>query len=285
MSKTEIMKPRYIFIHLLLSLIILSACEKDYILDTDQSEPKIVIEGLLTNMEDNHYVKVSWSAPFYASGKTPRITDATVTVSDDAGNVFEFVHNPNNNPDSNGYYLPAEKFAGVIGRIYSLSVLTNETEYTAADELFRVTSIDSLTQEIDFEEEEDPEIEGKYYEVLVYAKEPQETKDYYLFDFYRNDSLLVYEPDEIYFSDDVALGEEIDGVHSPLYYGIGDKAKVVTSSLSRAGYIFFSDLQSLLNNDGGMYSPPPANCRTNLTNGALGFFRVSAVSIEEIIIE
>jgi hypothetical protein len=93
------------------------------------------------------------------------------------------------------------------------------------------------------------------------------------------------EPDEIYFADDVALGDEINGVSSPLYYGKGDNARVNAYSLTRAGYVYYSDLQGLLNNDGGMYSPPPANCRTNLTNGALGFFQVSAVSTDEIIIE
>jgi hypothetical protein len=151
--------------------------------------------------------------------------------------------------------------------------------------MYRVTSIDSLTYGIDQDELDDPEDEGKFYEVLIYAKEPQETKDYYLFDFYRNDSLLVGSPDEIYFSDDIALGEEINGVQSPIYYAKGDVARVEAFSLSRAGYVFYSDLQSLLNNDGGMYSPPPANCRNNLSNGALGFFRASAVDMMEIIIE
>lgn len=272
-------------IYLLIIVASFTACETTYFLDSDQSEPKIVIEGVLTNRANDQYVKVSRSDQFYDSGKTPRVTDAVVSVSDNEGNVFDFVHNPGNDPDSNGYYLPSTKFAGVIGRVYTLSVAADGNEFTATDEMFRVTSIDSLTYELDPEEQEDPELAGKYYEVLIYAQEPQETKDYYLFDFYRNDSLLLYEPDEIYFADDVALGEEINGVHSPLYYGKGDKARVIASSLTRAGYIFYSDLQSLLTNDGGMYSPPPANCRTNLTNGALGFFRVSAVSTDEIIIE
>ena len=38
-------------------------------------------------------------------------------------------------------------------------------------------------------------------------------------------------------------------------------------------------------NDGGLFSQPPSNSRTNLTNGALGFFQASAVEIEEIVIK
>jgi hypothetical protein len=263
----------------------MTSCEKTVLLDNDQSDVKIVIEGMVTNREDYHYVKVSRSANFYDSGKTPRVSDAIVSVSDDQGNTFEFIHNPNAHPDSAGFYLPLSPFAGEVGRTYTLTVVTDGQEYTAVDKMFSVTSIDSLTYGIDQDEMDDPEDEGKYYEVLIYAVEPQETKDYYLFDFYRNDSLLVAGPDEIYFSDDVALGEEINGVQSPIYYAKGDVARVEAFSLSRAGYVFYSDLQGLLSNDGGMYSPPPANCRTNLSNGALGFFRTSAVDMMEITIE
>ena len=264
---------------------VLTSCEKSYELETDQSEIKIVIEGLVTNQQGYHFVKVSRSADFYSSGKTPRVTDAVVLVSDNNGNVVEFLHNPNNHPDSSGYYKPIVDFAGTIGKTYTLSVLTDGNEYKAEDKMYSVSSIDSLTYDINQEEMEDPEEINKYYEVLIYAKEPQDTKDYYLFQFYRNDSLKVAEPDEIYFSDDIALGEEINGVQSPIYYARGDAARVQSFSLTRAGYVFYSDLQSLLRNDGGMYSPPPANCRTNLTNGALGFFQVSAVDIMEITIE
>jgi hypothetical protein len=265
--------------------VVLTSCEKTVFLDTDQADVKIVIEGMLTNRDNYHYVKISRSADFYDSGKTPRVTDAIVTVNDDQGNTFEFIHNPNDHPDSAGFYLPASSFAGVVGRTYTLNVVADGKGYTAADKMYSVTAIDSLTYGIDQDEMDDPEEEGKYYEVLIYAVEPQDTKDYYLFDFYRNDSLLVAEPDEIYFSDDVALGEEINGVQSPIYYAKGDVARVEAFSLSRAGYVFYSDLQGLLRNDGGMYSPPPANCRTNLSDGALGFFRVSAVDMMEIKIE
>jgi hypothetical protein len=53
---------------------------------------------------------------------------------------------------------------------------------------------------------------GKTYEVLMYAIEPQGTTDYYLFRFYRNDSLKVYNDTDIYYADDEVLGEQIDGV-------------------------------------------------------------------------
>lgn len=270
---------------LILTAIVLTACEKTITLDTEQAAPKIVIEGLVTNRTGYQYVKVSRSAGFYDAGKTPRITNALVQVEDDLGNITDFTHNPGDHEDSVGYYKPDHSFAGEVGRTYTLTVQIEGQLYQATDQMLPVTTLDSLDYQVNEDELDDPDIEGKFYEVLMYAKEPRDTKDYYLFTFYRNDSLVFDSPTDVYVTDDLALGEEINGVPSPVYYGEGDTARVEAYSLTRQGYIFYSDLFSLLNNDGGMYSPPPANSRSNLTNGALGFFQVSAVDIKGVLVE
>lgn len=258
------------------------SCDEPVRLDVTQGESRVVIEGQVTNLEGQQYVKVSRSNGFYDSGKSPRITDASVMVKDDAGNEFQFVHNPRNYADSAGYYLPQTLFTGEVGKTYFLTVTIGDQVYEAEDKLFRVTSIDSLAYQIDDDEREDPEDEGKFYEVLIFANEPQDTEDYYLFKFYRNDSLKLDFDTDIYFTNDETLGENIDGVSSPIYFAPGDRARCEIFSLSRTAFVFYSDLQSLLNNDGGLFSQPPASSRTNLTNGALGFFQASAIHVSEI---
>jgi hypothetical protein len=270
-----------IFIVLFCGLL-LTSCDEPYILDANQEGPRVIIEGQVTNVKARQYVKVSRSSGFYDTGASPRITNALVTVSDDAGNTYNFVHNPRDHSDSSGYYLPAEVFIGEVGRTYSLNVSFDGEVYEAQDELYSVTSIDSLAYRIDDDEREDPEEDGKFYEVLIYAKEPQQTTDFYLFKFYRNDSLIMQEEDELYFADDEMLGETIDGIGSPIYFAPGDKAKIEIFSISRTAFVFYSDLQSLLRNDGGLFSQPPANSRNNLSNGALGFFQASALNEHEI---
>ena len=267
------------YILLIFTALVFWSCEKTVFLDLDQTPSKIVIEGLVTNQPGYQFIKVTRTVDFYESGETPRITDAIVMVEDDQGNEFLYIHNPNNHPDSAGYYLPAVPFVGETGRTYYLTVDVNGELYEASDKLYNVTSIDSLEYQVNMDEESDPKEDGKFYEVLMYAREPQETDDYYLFKFFRNDSLVLYNPSDIYFSDDKTLGEEINGIPSPVFYAEGDTARVEIYSLSRTGYVFYNDLFNLINNDGGMFSPPPANSRTNLSNGALGFFQVSAVNI------
>jgi hypothetical protein len=270
---------------IILIAVSLSACEKTVYLDLNQNEPKVIIEGQVTNHSRYQYVKITRSVGFYETGESPRVNDAIVVVTDDAGNEFEFVHNPNEDADSAGFYLPLTPFAGEIGRTYKLSATVDGQLYEAEDKLFPVTSIDSMSYRINDDEMEDPKDDGKFYEVLIYALEPQGTTDYYLFKFYRNDSLMFYNDTDIYYADDEVLGEQIDGVPSPIYYSPGDVARVEAYSLSRNGFVFYNDLQTLLTSDGGLFSQPPSNSRTNLSGGALGYFQASAINMMEIIIK
>jgi hypothetical protein len=277
------MKKIFLFAIVIGTLI---ACEEPYQIEQDTSDVKIVIEGLLTNRADMQYIKVSRTADFYTAGDAPRVSDALISVTDDLGNVVEYVHNPGNSEDSSGYYFPANPFAGEIGRTYQLSVTVDGVVYNASDKLSSITPIDSLTIRLDAEEQADPEDQGRFYEVLIFVKEPQDEENFYLFKFYRNDSLAYDNHTDIYYSDDKLLQENIDGIPAPSHFAFNDLARVEAYSLSRQGYVFYNDLSSLLNNDsGGMFGPIPATPRTNLTNGALGFFQVSAVSTEEIVVE
>lgn len=279
---------RLFLLNLSMTLIIAAimvGCEKEYFLDPNPAGSMVVIEGIVTDLPGYQFVKITRNAGFYDTGQTPRITDATVTVTDNLGNITAFVHNPRNHPDSAGYYKPVAGFIGNVGRTYKVEVAADGKVFEGEDTLYPVTPIDSLEFNIAEDEYSDPEHPGRFYEVLIYTREPKETKDFYLFNFYRNDSLTVDNPTDIFYTDDVLLGESIDGFAAPIYFSSGDKATVQALSISRTAYVFYSDLYNLLNNDGGMYSPPPANCRNNLSNGALGFFQASAVSMMDISIE
>lgn len=267
-------------------VVLLTSCEETVRLDLDQTPAKVVIDGLITNQPGRQYIKITKSAPFYSSGKTPRVTSATVTVTDDLGGEYIFTHNPNNHPDSAGIYIPAAPFSGEIGRTYTLHAEVEGAMYEASDKMVSVIPMDSLAYRLDEDEKDDPKTSGKFYEVLMFAKEPQDQTNYYLFKFYRNDSLSYYDDTDIYYSDDRFLGENINGIGSPVFYALNDTARVEMYSISRVAYIFYDDLAGLLTNDGGgMFGSIPAGPRTNLSNGALGFFQVSAMNSAELILK
>lgn len=266
-------------------LISTLACEETVRLETEQITPQITIEGVVTNQERNHLVRITRSLDFYDYGTVPGVTNATVTVRDDVGNTYNYIHNPENISAEEGYYFSETTFAGEVGRTYTLEVTIGNEQYMASDVMHPVTAIDSLAVRIDEEEFADPDKSGYYHEILFYAKEPRDREDYYLFKFYRNDSIILDEQTDIYFADDELLGEKIDGIPIAGYYKKGDVARVEMYSISRQGYVFYNDLFNILNSDGGMFSPPPANPRTNITNDGLGYFQASALASESILVE
>jgi hypothetical protein len=277
-----------IFILLFAAPFILSSCEKTITLDLDEQENltnKIVIEGLLTDDAAYNYVKVSRTTGFYSSGSSPRITNATVSIEDGEGNIVNFLHYTGENADSLGYYLPETEFAGVVGKTYTLTVVADGETFTATDKLARLVPIEKLDYRINDDEFEDPEDPGRFYELLLYVTEPKETKDYYLFKSVRNGKVEYMSETDIYFSDDELIAEKIEGIPLPVFFAQNDVAGVEVYSLSREAFIFYRDLQKLLNNDGGLFGTPPANPRTNLSNGAVGFFQVSSLKKGELVIE
>lgn len=263
---------------LILIVGVLTGCDEPIKLDVTQTPPQIVIEGQVTDVSGKQFVHLSRSLGFYQVGDPEAIKAAYVTIKDDTGDSVSFFHNPHQHPDSVGYFVPKVKFVGVIGRTYTMKVLIGEDTYTASDKLVRVTSFDSISYRPNRFLGRDIPSDGKYMELVMYAKEPQDTEDNYLFKFYRNDSLVYTKRDDVYIFNDYGIGERIDGVASPVYYAPGDSARVEMYSISRDGYLYYNDLGTIMNSDGGMFSPPPANPRSNITGGALGFFQVSAMT-------
>lgn len=265
--------------------LLLTSCEEPITLDLDQTPSRIVIEGQVTNVAGRQYVRVTRSADFYQSGVTDRIPNAQVTITDDAGEAIQLVHNPGGSEDSVGYYLPAGDYVGVIGRTYTMTVELDGQTYTGSDVMPPVTAIDSIGWQVNRFRERDEPSDGKIWELLFYAREPRETEDNYLFKFYRNDSLTYTNETDVYIFNDYGIGERIEGFPSPVYYAPGDKGRVEMYSITRDGFLFFNDMFTIMNSDGGMFSPPPANPRSNITGGALGFFQVSAMVSSEVVVE
>lgn len=268
----------------LISLALFSACEgleRSVELDLDQTETKYVIEGMITNEMTEQMVKVSKTGGYYDAENPPLVSGAVVEVRDDAGNSYSFTEKEG----EKGTYIA--QFQGIVGRTYSLKVSTEGRLFEASEKMIFLTSIDSLSYAVDPEEQADPDEDepDRFYDVLLFVKEPQETEDYYYFRFFRNGKEENYDNREVYYSDDKLLQENIDGIEFPSFYAKGDTAEIEMFSITRSAFIFYSDLAQALSNDGGIFGPIPANLRNNLTNGALGYFQVSAVSRKTIIVD
>ena len=192
-------------------------------------------------------------------------------------------HFPQGCDSLKGFYFSDQKFAGRAYGIYHLDVDVDSKIYSAIDTLRPITAIDSLIIQVDTRAEADPESEGEIYQILLFAQEPQETVDFYYFKFYRDS--IIEDNNNVYVFDDVLLGSSLDGLPSPILFKEGELASVEIYSLTRVQFVYLTDLGAIMNGDGGMFSPPPANPRSNISGGALGLFQVSGISRGSILIE
>jgi hypothetical protein len=276
------MYQRLLYIFCAFASIAFTGCEEIITIDINQAPTQLVIDGLVTDQDTIHMVHITTSTDFDGNGAQD-IVNASVEVSDNLGNVYNYTHNPEGSDSLQGYYFSDQKFAGEDYAIYNLRVSHNNQLFNASDTLRPITTIDSLLIRVDDDAIDDSESDGKIYQVLLYAQEPQETIDFYYFKFYR-DGVIESDENNIYVFDDQVLGSTLDGLPSPVLFREGELAGVEIYSLTRAQFVYFTDMANLLNNDGGMFSPPPANPRTNLTGGALGLFQVSGISSASILI-
>lgn len=299
------MKITKIYLSIILLACSVIACDRPIIIKPGKDvSNRVVIDGLITNQSFISYVKLRRSKNFYDKGAAVRIKNAKVTVKDDKGNSWSFVHNPANLEGDNGVYYPPLRgsFKGVVGRTYSLAVVVDGKTYTASETMLPVAKIGSITSfkrsKKDVEREFDPLPDYDLYGVKFSFRDPQNRKDQYLFKFYdAHRNLITDEPGgsgndgdgpgsrrpSIYVYDDVFLEEVVDNVEVPYnFFQENGAVSIEMYSLTREALTFYSNLSRLLSTDGGMFDPPPANPKNNLSNGALGYFQVSALDIKGI---
>lgn len=318
---------KYILIFIVLAILIPS-CIEDFDLNLPEAEPRLVVDGLITNKPGPYYIRLTKSkvinitSSWYSNTESvDPVSDAVVVISDNTGqkdtlkylswDELEYTYDyrygyiklikdaAGNVIDSivladpfdynkQGFYKTSH-LKGIPGTTYFLNVKYKEKEFVASAYMAPVPAIDSIGYLL-----KKSEIVGKSdkYFPLLYFKEPQGIKNYYLIQLQNaNFSRIGYGNSTWQFSilSDTFLEPYVNGFnvstgYSPSgenyypIYGVGDSIYVALSSLSKEGNDFYKNLIDQFGNDGGAYKPTPASPPTNISNGGLGLFRASAVS-------
>jgi uncharacterized membrane protein len=260
---------------LLLSIIILSSCQQVLKEDLNGIDPKIVIEGLITDSAGPYSVKITMTADYYNNQIPPPVTNAIVIISDNAGERDTLTQTL-----PGLYKTHTGKIIGAPTVTYTLTVQVNNQTYSSTSTMPAHIKIDSMGytyySEPDF-------IHKKGYYPIAYSKIPVTQPNYYRLKFYRNDTLM--NKDRIRIGSDVNLkgGSEF-ARNFPNVYRQNDKAVIEYYMLTKESYDFYNGLIQQLNNDGGVFSSPPANAPGNISNGALGLFQTSALEVDSLIL-
>ena len=268
------------------SLLLLSGCTERIDIDLGTTYTRFVVDGVITSDSMAHYVKLSKSIDYYSETAVPGVSDATVTIDDGFETIL--LEESDSVP---GLYLTPDDYFGVPGRTYELNIelqeaINGETSYSASSLLNPVAPVDSI--DVVYKEE------WEAWELQLYATDPTSV-NFYMFDVYKNDTLLTDTINEVGISDDKYFNGNFT-YGAPVYYFIKDNPDEVvhpgdTIILRMAGitseyYTFVVDVMNeTFEFRNPLFSGPPANISTNISNGGMGFFTAYAVSYAKMVYE
>lgn len=262
-------------------LIFFAACTERVNIDLEEAgESKLAVFAEITNEVKAHAVYLNKSMPYFYNEETPVITGATVSISDGTTTVGleEDAEDPGN------YYTPTD-YAGVPGKTYRLNITNLDVNDDGISESYTAETIMKKTIPV---KGVAVAYNGNWdgWDVALYASEPGETKDFYLFKVYKNGVLFSDTISNYRVYDDKFFnGKDLEGVIVQFFdeekgetVKRGDVVMLEVAGITEEYFHFVDALKEEVSERYPMFSGPAANLEGNISNGALGFFAAMAVS-------
>jgi Domain of unknown function (DUF4249) len=285
-----------------LTILLLGSCEDIVQLEGVKSDQLLVVEAMINNQAGEQVVKLTKSQNYFENAAPIHVQNASVQVQDNLGNIYSFKDLKNN-----GYYvwtpLNATQKMGIVGRKYTLKVVSEGETYQALTELKRVPKIDSLLYqfgEVDQNQQTKDDIKEGY-EPQFYARDLKGEGDCYLIKSYKNGKILGDVGNfQLAYDASFSKGDGADGFLflSPIRRSIArelfqenDIVKVELFSITEDHFNFWLKAQDQIRN-GGLFATPPAYITTNVFNvnknspkKAAGWFATVGLSTFETKVE
>ncbi|MDN3725508.1 DUF4249 domain-containing protein [Aequorivita sp. SDUM287046] len=244
------------------------SCEEVVEVELNDAPPRLVVEANLNIWEDGTslaVVRLTTTAPFF-NDNIPFVSDATVVVTNENGQVHPFSYS------ENGFYV--SNMSPQMNTDYTLTIIYEDEIYTATEKLFTVAPLEFV------EQRNDGGFTGEDIELKAFFTDPAGEENFYFFEGLseRGDLLNVY-------SDEFFDGNRIFGYYLVEDLEAGDEVQFNIYGVNEAFYNFmFILLQQTGESGGGPFETQPATVRGNIINETnpdnfpLGYFRISEVS-------
>lgn len=260
-----------------LSLFALSCTEK---IDWDlkyQEEDLIVVEAKITNEVRQHEVKLTRPV-FEANGIPEPVTGAVVGIND--GRVVHPLREDLSRP---GIYLTAPDFAGEVSRGYQLRIRYGDKNITAIAHMWAVTPFQQMRR---FRVQDNPLLYEAYINNSDKPAIVRMELDWSHVPGY--DTLTVDENHAIIYH--YTLNSiDVNRIFSPdrehVRFPPGTIVFREKESVSKEYEEFLRGLLSETDWRGGVFDVLPGNARTNLTEGAIGYFTAAEVIRDTVVID
>jgi hypothetical protein len=255
-----------------LCALLLLSCEQVIEIDLNTSDPKIVIEGRVTDQPEPFRISIQKTVNFDQPNDYPAVTGATVTISDGT-QTFDL---PEIEP---GVYQTPTAQAGEPGRTYTLRVAAEGQVFEAVSTMPARVAFDNLKQDAGSQ----PGVGPVIFVVPVFTDVPGQD-DQYRFVLWKNrekqPNIFVFDDRD---SDGRTITRPLFAPGGDLEFVRGDTAEVEMQTIDRATYKYFYALDA--GSSTGPNAAVPANPPSNLSGGALGYFSAHTVQKKQIVIQ
>jgi hypothetical protein len=269
--------------------MISASCVERIDISLDPNYVRLVVDGSVTTDYSKYTINLTQTADYFYNAPIPRVTNARVTIFD-GDSIYSLKETE---PGKSGIYESRPGFQGVVGKTYTLNVslpgeIGGNKNYSASCQLLSVTNLDSTS--VVFHKDW-----GKYgvFEVKVFAQEPGNEVNFYMFNLYRNGKLMSDSISKVVVSDDKYInGSYIRGLGT--FYlnqenpwerlAPGDTIKLQMSGITKEYFNFVSEVKSAGFNI-PFFVGPPANVVGNVDNGGVGFFTAYSNSYATTIVK
>jgi len=276
-------------LYIALCALLAAACTEKVNVKLDTTYTRLVVDGSIGADTGVYRVALTKSADYFFNEPVPRVVNAVVTINDG-----EKTFNLNETQQGvSGIYETEPDFAGKKGNTYTLHVelaeeIAGNSIVDATSYLPPVTRLDSIGTL--FHPEWGPK---GVWTVQLYAQEPENEVNYYLFNLYRNGRLMTDTITKKVVSDDQFYnGSYMNGVdviylnndHDWETIYPGDTIILQMSGITKEYFDFISQVQQSGFNI-PFFTGPPANVQGNISNGGIGFFAAYSNSFAKALVK
>jgi hypothetical protein len=247
----------------LLLLGSLAACEKVIDIDLNSTDPRLVVEAdLLPNQTPALKVKLTQTVNFSDTMAPPPQSGALVVVIDENTSQRDTALEV-----SPGNYRSGPDFRATSGGRYALEITHNDKFYRATAVMPAPIALDSVIIEPTFGPGGLPGQFPEQRNVLLYAiyQDPPQDRNFYQIRAFQNDTLT---PNLFLYNDEINSGTfQVSPVFVQTW--INGVIDIELQHIDEATYRYFTNLNANI----GQSSASPANPISNISGGALGYFK------------
>lgn len=263
---------QYLRVSLVVFTFFFLSCEKVIDISVRDADQKYVIEGVITNSSEHHFVKITTTKNLSDNNDFPPVRNATVSVSNQSGDVFVFEEG------EDGLYKPSS-LTGVSGQTYTLTVQIGNERFTAESTMPAKVKMDTLyiTEDFLFGQVrksanlvyKDPGGERNYYRFIQFIDDVKYNRVFVTNDEYTNGNTVTEKLRTPSDDEDHVIAS-------------GDTVTIHALCIDKANNDYWYSYLSA-GATGGSGTASPANPTTNIRGGALGYFSAHTVQILEAV--